>query len=102
MAEVTLYIGGRSHVVSCRDGEEPQLEALGRRLEIHAATAQRVAGAQGGERTMLFIALMLADELIELERTRPGDSAASPAVLSRIAERLESLADTLERTAPNA
>ncbi len=102
MAEVTLYIGGRSHVVSCRDGEEAQLEALGRRLEIHAGTAQRVAGAQGGERTMLFIALMLAGELAEAERALPTDGGVSPIVLSRIADRLESLAETLEQTTPSA
>ena len=96
MAEVTLYIGGRPHLVACRDGEEGQLKALGRRLDAHAATASRVAGSAGGERTMLFIALMLADELTEAERAPPPEGGASPAMLARIADRLESLASTLE------
>ena len=101
MAEVILHIAGRPHTVVCRDGEEPQLEALGRRLDAHAATASRAAGAQGGERTMLFIALMLADELGEAERA-PGDAGAADATLARIADRLESLADSLEKDRENA
>lgn len=96
MAEVTLRIGGRAHIVSCRDGEEPQLIALGRRLDAHADAAARVSGAAGSERTMLFIALMLADQLAEAERA-PAGGGASPATLERLAGRLEQLADTLER-----
>lgn len=101
MAEVLLRIAGRAHLVGCRDGEEAQLEALGLRLEKHADIAARAAGAQGGERTMLFIALMLADELAEAER-RPVSGGAPPAALERIADRLESLAALLEKPASDA
>jgi len=100
MAQVTLTIGGRTHVVACRDGEEAALEGLGRRLDSHAALAARAAGAPGGERTMLFIALMLADQLSEAERAPGG--AVAPAALDRIAERLESLASTLENAVASA
>ena len=100
MANVTLIIGGRTHVVACRDGEEAALEALGRRLDAHAAPAARAAGAPGGERTMLFIALMLADQLAEAERG-PGGSVA-PAALDRVAERLESVSAALENMGANA
>ena len=102
MAEVTLFVGGRSHVVACRDGEEAELEALGRRLDAHADVAQRVAGGQGGERTLLFIALMLADELAEAERAPGGNGGASATTLNRIAERLETLAETLEKSLAKA
>lgn len=101
MAEVRLSIGGRTHVVACRDGGEAALEALGRRLDAHAATAARAAGGQGGERTMLYIALMLADELSEAEQAG-GGAGASSILLDRIAERLERIADTLEQSASNA
>ncbi|MHA6722804.1 cell division protein ZapA [Sphingomonas sp. RS2018] len=100
MAQVTLRIGGRAHLVACQDGGEADLEALGRRLDSHAATANRAAGGQGGERQMLYIALLLADELVEAERAPGG--GPSPAVLTRIAERLEAIAATLEEAAPNA
>lgn len=100
MAEVRLSIGGRTHVVACRAGGEAALEALGRRLDAHAATATRAAGSQGGERTMLYIALMLADELAEAQSG--SGSGPSSATLDRIAERLERVADTLEKGASNA
>lgn len=101
MAEVLLRVAGRVHLVACRDGEEHELEALGARLEKHADIASRAAGAQGGERTMLFIALMLADELSEAEQ-RPSGNGAPPAALERIAERLESIAELLEKPASDA
>ncbi|UIJ43938.1 cell division protein ZapA [Sphingomonas cannabina] len=96
MAEVQLIIGGRSHTVACRDGEEAELEALGRRLDRHADAAARAAGSAGGERMMLFIALMLADELAETERTRGDGDGNVAAVLQHIARRLESVATALE------
>jgi cell division protein ZapA len=100
MAEVKLSIGGRTHIVACRDGGEAALEALGRKLDAHAATASRAAGGTGGERAMLYIALMLADELVEAQ-SAPGTGPSS-ATLDRIAERLERLADGLEKDAPSA
>jgi len=103
MAEVRLSIGGRAHVVACRDGGEAALEALGRRLDAHAGVAARAAGGQGGERTMLYIALMLADELTEAEAAQVGGGGGpSSATLDRIAERLERLADTLENPVATA
>ncbi len=103
MASVTLAIGGRSHVVACRDGEEAVLEALGARLDAHSEAAIRAAGGSGGERSMLFVALMLADDLVEAEKAK---SAGSPAIdasaLAALAARLESLADRVEKSLPNA
>jgi cell division protein ZapA len=99
MADVTLTIGDRRHTVACRDGEEDQLRRLGNMLDTHWATAQRAAGNVGGERAMLFVALMLADSLDEAER-RPGGAAES-AVAVRIAEKLEALAATLEKSGEN-
>ncbi|MGN5374304.1 cell division protein ZapA [Sphingomonas hankookensis] len=64
MGQITLSIAGRSHQVGCRDGEEPKLRALGAVLERHAAAAQRASGGSS-ERTLLYIALILADQLAE-------------------------------------
>lgn len=94
MAQVTLSIAGRSHVVACRDGEEAQLLVLGERLERHAPAALRAAGSASGDRALLLIALMLADELADRERASAG--GLSPALLDGIAARLESVAAALE------
>ncbi len=101
MAQVLLPIGGRSHAVTCRDGEEERLRDLGRMLDERWPTAQRAAGTGNGERAMLFVALMLADEFDEA-LTRPAGGGVGEAGLARIADRLERLAEALEQPAPSA
>jgi cell division protein ZapA len=103
MAQVELRIGGRLHNVACRDGEEAELEALGRMLDHHAPAAIRVSGAPAGERMMLFLALMLADEIAELERRAPPAAGTVPDnLLAEIAERLEAVAAALEQDGSDA
>jgi cell division protein ZapA len=103
MAEVELNIGGREHIVACRDGGEAELAALGRRLDAHAAAAIHASGAAAGERMMVFVALMLADELAELERKYARDANAERgvpvAMLDELAARLEAVATGLEESA---
>ena len=101
MAEVLLSIGGRNHAVACRDGEEARVEQLGRMLAERWPAAQRAAGAST-ERAMFFVALMLADDLDE-SHTKPAEGAAmSEGALARVADRLESLAEALEKAPPSA
>ncbi len=98
MGQIALNVAGREYQVGCRDGEEPKLRGLAAMLERHAAAAQRAAGGST-ERTLLYIALMVADELAD----READPAAgmSAAVLTQIAERLETVAAALEESPPN-
>src|SRR3546814_14871487 len=79
MAEVTLTIGDRAHVVACRDGEEAQFRHLGTLLDERWEVASRASGNMGNERTMLFVALMLAAALDEARRQPPGDSGVADA-----------------------
>lgn len=99
MGRLTLTIAGRPYSVASRDGEEGKLRALAAMLERHATAAQRASGGSV-ERTLLYIALMLADELSERE-SAPG-AGLPPAILERIAERLEAVASTLEEPATDA
>ncbi|MGH6615342.1 cell division protein ZapA [Sphingomonas sp.] len=94
MADVTLTIGDRRHTVACRDGEEDQLLRISSMLDAQWAAASRAAGGLNAERTMLFIALMLADSLDEAQNRPP--QGASSALLDRLADRLEGLAEALE------
>jgi len=95
MAEVTLTIGDRRHIVACRDGEEAQVRRLGDMLDQRWQAAERASGGVGGERAMLFVALMLADALDETQRRPP--EGANAALLEDIAQHLEQLAAVLER-----
>ena len=102
MAEVTLSIGGRAHVVGCRDGEEPRVRMLGQMIDERWAVANRAAGGLNAERAMFFVALMLADEQDEALSRPPVGAAVSESALARIADRLESLASALENGPANA
>ncbi len=99
MAQVTLNIAGRSHIIACRDGEELQIRRLGALLARHTDTAQRAA-AGSYERTLVFLALILADQLDEAERN--PSSGVSPVLLENLADRLEAVAATLEDQGTNA
>ena len=99
MAQVTLSFGGRGHVVACRDGEEGRVHQLAAMIEERWATAAR-AGGGSYERTFLYVGLMLADALDEAENRPLPDNLVSEDELAGIAARLESLAGTLEQSAP--
>lgn len=94
MAEVTLTIGDRRHNVACPDGQEEQVRRLGTMLDSRWPGALRASGGANGERTMLFVALMLADALDEAVQRPAGAQEAM--LLAQIAERLEALAASLE------
>jgi cell division protein ZapA len=101
MANVTLSIGGRAYQVATRDGEEARLHELARLLDERWTVANRAAGGNP-ERALLFVSLMLADALDEAEQRPPVGAAVSEPALQRIADRLESLADALEKAPPSA
>lgn len=93
MSNVTLTIGGRFYTVACAEGEEAHIEALGRTIDGKLASLPNMSG-QSEPRTLLFAALLLADEVHEL---RSGQ--ATPAADDRGADALESLAGRLEALA---
>jgi cell division protein ZapA len=98
MAEITLQVAGRSYSVSARDEDMPHLRELEARIGRHADAALRAAGGQSGERTLLYLALILADALDEAEK-KPAPAPAVPdGLLERIADRLEAVASALEES----
>lgn len=77
MSDVRLTIAGRHYTVTCRDGEERQLVRLGQLVDAKAREAAGAAQGLSEARTLLFAALLLADELAEHGAT-PGANGASP------------------------
>ncbi|PCD04117.1 cell division protein ZapA [Sphingomonas spermidinifaciens] len=100
MAQVSFEVAGRPYTVGCREGEEPGLRALAQRLDALAPVATRASGGLSHERTLLYIALMLADQVADLERT-PA-SGVPPHLLDKLAERLEAVAAALEEEPASA
>jgi cell division protein ZapA len=104
MAEADVIIAGRPYRVACRDGEEENLRSAARLVDAKSREALAGLGTLSEARQLLFAGLLLADQLIE----RQPDGAASATAASdpqlvnhaeRLAQRLESLADSLEAEA---
>ena len=103
MAEVNLTIAGRSYQVGCRAGEEENLVAAARMVDAKSREALSGLGTLSESRQLLFASLLLADQLLE----KPGAAAAmvDPELAPRIeaiAERIESLAKSLEESQASA
>jgi cell division protein ZapA len=110
MADVRLMIASREYIVTCKDGEEARLQALGRLVDEKA----KEAGGAGGlneSRQLLFAGLLLADQLYDIQQTLSSDSSGPEGVvktnataeqmassIERLAERLESLLQGLEQS----
>ena len=104
MPNVTIQIGGSRHVVACRAGEEARVQMLGRMLDDRWAAADRAAAGQP-DRAMLFVALMLADELHTARRdlaqaaARQAEPAPEPQPDPQVERRIEAIAARLEALA---
>jgi len=105
-----LNIAGRTYQVACREGEEDNLRAAARLVDGKSREALAGLGTLSEARQFLFASLLLADQLID---DKPEAAAAppppapepprpDPAMVLRaeaLADRLESLAMTLEKEA---
>ena len=104
MAEVDLTIAGRSYRVACRSGEEDNLRAAAALVDAKSREALSGLGALSESRQLLFASLLLADQIVD-GRTDQIDTGPNPETVeraARVADRLESLADALERNAQDA
>jgi cell division protein ZapA len=115
MSNVVLKIGGRDYSMTCAAGEEAHIAELGQMLHDKLGTLPD-GGSKNDSRSLLFAALLLADELHELRKSsgeKPKvapvplavvpslalNADMSPERLAALAERLEALANVLELAA---
>ena len=100
MAEVELTIAGRPYKVACRNGEEDTLRAAGALVDAKSREALSGLGTLSESRQLLFAALLLADQIVD-GREVELPTGPDPELVERtqlLAQRLETLADALERT----
>jgi cell division protein ZapA len=95
MSNVTLTIGGRHYTVACGPGEEQHIAQLGESIDTKLAGVPGLAN-QTEARTLLYAALLLADELHETGGGTPTPSDDGAEALEALAGRLEDLAARLE------
>ncbi|MEO5587129.1 MAG: cell division protein ZapA [Novosphingobium sp.] len=74
MSNIALQVGGRSYTVNCAAGEEDHIAELGEMID--AKLTSMGAAGQNETRSLLFAALLLADEVYEF---RSSGSASAPA-----------------------
>ncbi|HZF75480.1 MAG TPA: cell division protein ZapA [Acetobacteraceae bacterium] len=111
MGQVTVRVGGYSHPVSCEDGQEAHLFSLAQEVDRRVSSIKAMGGQFGESRLLLLAALLLADEVhdlkVALAQARAGGGAPAEAAapdprmaerLARIADRIEGIAQTLDRT----
>jgi len=109
MANIDIEVGGRRYNVACRDGEEEHFHAVAALVDQRARDAAEALGSLTETRQLLFAALLMADDIKEYRagagipdpQPLPPDPAVAQA-LERLASRVESLADSLERSATSA
>jgi cell division protein ZapA len=116
MAQVTLDIAGRVYEMTVRAGQEEHFRRLG---AIVDAKVRAVSGAMGSineSRQLLMAALLLADEMESAPPPAPAGrdpappppepsgsiDAAVATQIDKLAQRLETLALKLEKSAPDA
>lgn len=98
MSNVTVNLAGRKYTIHCGEGEEGHVKMLADKIDSRLSSLENLAG-QSAERTLLYGALLLADENHEFEKGIASTAAALPDIagpLENLAERLETLALTLE------
>ena len=108
---VDLTIAGRTYQVACREGEEENLRSAARLVDGKSREALAGLGTLSEARQFLFASLLLADQLIDNRPEAaapppppppPAPARPDPALILRaeaLADRLESLAMTLENPA---
>jgi cell division protein ZapA len=109
MANIDIEVAGRRYNVTCRDGEEAHLHSVAAEVDRRAKDAASALGNLTETRQLLFAALLIADDIKDIRSGAgipdpvppPPDPAVAQA-LERLAARVESLADSLERKAANA
>lgn len=112
MGQVTVRVNGYAHTIGCKDGEEQHVLALVRQIEDKVRVIRSMGGQFSEARMLLHVALLLADEAGDLREALAAAGGAAPAAapappaaadpalaerLTRIAERIEGLAQTMAR-----
>ena len=103
MGQVTVTFNDQDHHLACQDGGEERLKSLADYIDQRASTLVEHLGPVGDTRLLLMTAIMIADELHELnDGELPSNSDAVAEVkrmdvaLGKAILKIEEMAKTLE------
>jgi cell division protein ZapA len=96
---VEITINGRQYRVACEDGQESHLTNLANYFDGKMASLVEQVGQIGDTSLMVMAGLLIADELSdanqELADLRSAAERESAGHISSVAEKIETLTDTL-------
>jgi len=105
MPTVDVRIQGRTHTLTCDQGQEHRLRQVAQYLDRRLTEAARSAGGANDARVLMVTSLLICDELadareeIQALRKRLDDvEGQASTALERVALRIEDLAGRLETT----
>ena len=114
-SRVIVSINGQDYPMACQPGEEQKVAQLGKRLDEVVRKVSVDTGPIAESRLLVMAALIIADNLAELEEAGKGAASGKPASgeggasaatdsvdAKALAGRLEELAERLERLASGA
>jgi len=106
VGQVTVRVNGYAHTIGCKDGEEQHVLDLVGQIEDKVRVIRNMGGQFSEARMLLHVALLLADEISDLrserDRLRSGGAVAmSPAADPQLADRLTRIAERIEGLAQN-
>jgi len=94
---VTVTINGSDYPMSCSPGEEEKVRALGARIDAVAKQVAAASGPIGESRILVMAALILTDQLSDLEEGAANASPPSSSVdEDQLAGVIENLAGRIE------
>lgn len=103
-ATVAITVAGRSYEIACDAGQEPTLTALAVEVDKRAQQLLKSVGPVSDARLLVMVALTLVDDLAEAQGKTPAATPADDqtdaqlaAGLDRLAARIESIADRLQK-----
>lgn len=76
MAQVTITLNGRTYRLACEDGQEARFDLLARDLSARIDRLVAQFGPGSHERLLVMAAVMLTDELMELNELLEARTAA--------------------------
>ncbi len=110
MSQVTVTVNGRKYQIACDDGQEAHLMRLGSYIDKRVNELVAAVGQIGDSSLLVMASLIIADELsdayADMESLKSADEGAVARVeaeaslgsgINNIAQRIESIAESLEQ-----
>lgn len=109
MGDVSLAINGRMYSISCDDGQERRVSALGRYVDERLKEIARVGAATSEAHLLVLTSLVLADEIYDLRedlqgalsslRMRPAEQRVSEQDEKEIVQAISGLVNRIDQIA---